>query len=120
MQPRIKKPAERKQNGVVPQRSEERCHFGYRSGSQYQPIAFPLQPNKAAPNDQDQRGEPDGLDGGTAIVEASAASTCWATAIIRLYRRSDIHHEMDPKINQAINKLTPLPTINDADILPCK
>ncbi len=29
-------------------------------------------------NDQDQRGEPNGSDGGTAIVEASAESTCWA------------------------------------------
>jgi hypothetical protein len=34
------------------------------------------------PNDQDQRGEPEGMDGRTAIVEASAESTCWAAAII--------------------------------------
>jgi hypothetical protein len=32
-------------------------------------------------NDQDQRGEPEGLNGGTAIVEASAESTCWAVFI---------------------------------------
>ena len=42
-------------------------------------------PYSCPPNDQDQRGEPEGMDGGTAIVEASAESTCWAATIIRGY-----------------------------------
>ena len=33
-------------------------------------------------NDQDQRAEPEGMDGGTAFVEGSAESTCWVTTFI--------------------------------------